>query len=115
MALRAMAVTWLIVLSMLAGAFSAGAAPLGPQLDAFGNPLCLPSQENGSHAGHGALPGCCVLSCCAELSVATGPSTPIDLSFCHKILDRLALQTRDAAPRLFLKGARHARGPPLFI
>lgn len=62
------------VVAQLVGATAGAAAPAGPLLDAFGNPLCLDGSGRG--AGDGApqphadccQAGCCVAGCSAPLA-----------------------------------------------
>ncbi|MER2537462.1 MAG: hypothetical protein ABTQ31_20115 [Rhizobiaceae bacterium] len=56
----------LLVAQAFLTAWAAGAMPLGPQLDVFGNPLCINGahQDGGGPAtDHPGLPDCCAFGC----------------------------------------------------
>ncbi|HTV68586.1 MAG TPA: hypothetical protein VMF90_08620 [Rhizobiaceae bacterium] len=89
------------------------AAPLhDPQLDAFGNPLCITSGDRGVHSP-ADTPGntldCCALSCSLSSTVLAAPtfdSAPVQ----HDAAGRLiAFPTREPAPPV---RAEHASGSP---
>lgn len=54
-----------LVAQSLLGAFTAGAAAHATALDAFGNPLCITSDDHGGAPGEkpAQLPNCCTLGC----------------------------------------------------
>jgi hypothetical protein len=56
----------LLVLQSFLSAWAAGAMPIQPTLDAFGNPLCITSGDHGGgSADHSKLPDCCTFGCSA--------------------------------------------------
>ena len=59
----------LFVLQSIVGAFAASSMPAFPQLDAFGNALCISADHtsNGNHdGGHESAADCCLLGCCVS-------------------------------------------------
>lgn len=62
--LVALAAAFVILAQSFFTAWAAASMPLGPQLDAFGNPLCFPDRGNGdSSTDHSKLPNCCTYGC----------------------------------------------------
>ncbi|MCO5064655.1 MAG: hypothetical protein M9924_09570 [Rhizobiaceae bacterium] len=62
----------ILLLNAFASAWSSAAAAASPNLDAFGNVLCLPDQ-GGQNGGHGTLPNCCTFGCTMGSSVLEPP------------------------------------------
>ncbi|MBP2238469.1 hypothetical protein J2Z31_005006 [Sinorhizobium kostiense] len=63
----------LLVLQTVLGAHALGGMPASPQLDAFGNPLCLSADhsDTGDHGGgSGHATDCCMLGCWASSQLA---------------------------------------------
>lgn len=55
----------ILVVQAFTSAWAAGAMPIQPMLDAFGNPLCITStdQGDGPASDHSKLPNCCTFGC----------------------------------------------------
>jgi hypothetical protein len=61
-----------IVLQSFFTAWAAGAMPIQPMLDIFGNPLCITSLDKGNKGpvgDHSKLPDCCTFGCTMGSSV----------------------------------------------
>jgi len=73
----AVAAALVLILQSIAIAWSAAAMPAGPQLDAFGNPLCIAGSDHGG-ADHGGdrsrLANCCTFACANASPVLALPS-----------------------------------------
>jgi hypothetical protein len=68
----ALVAAMLMLVQSVAGSFAATATH--PKRDAFGNPLCITSTDNGWPAGNPhTLPGCCILGCGASASALAVP------------------------------------------
>ncbi|BCH33280.1 hypothetical protein MesoLjLc_52100 [Mesorhizobium sp. L-8-10] len=68
---------FVLVLQAFAAGWAAGAMPSGPQLDAFGNPLCITSidHDDGDSTGdHSKLPNCCTFGCSFASFTVAAPS-----------------------------------------
>lgn len=70
--------TLALLLQAVFMAWSVGAAPAAPALDAFGNPLCITGADGAAPAGFAGLgtPDCCAFGC--SLSATTVPQAPDD-------------------------------------
>lgn len=67
----------LFALQTLTVTWAAGTMPAGPQLDAFGNPLCITSADHDRTAPAGdrsRLPECCMFGCTAAWNAMAGPA-----------------------------------------
>jgi hypothetical protein len=65
----------LLFVHSIALAWNAGAMPLGPMLDQFGNPLCITSGDHDAPAQpHGEVPSCCAIGCMFAASWTAGAS-----------------------------------------
>ena len=85
-ALVALVAGCLLLVQAFTSAWASGAMPLGPRLDAFGNPLCITSTDNDDPTGgHSKLPDCCVLGCSAAVPPLAAPA-------CGSIVLALPLQ-----------------------
>jgi hypothetical protein len=57
-------------------AWSAGIMPLGPMLDAFGNPLCITSTDRSPPSeNHSSLPDCCTMGCASASPLVALPAS----------------------------------------
>ena len=73
----ALVAMFMLFAQTFATAWAAGASPYGPQLDAFGNPLCVTSSvsDAGAPAGdHTDMSGCCTLGCGTVATALPAPS-----------------------------------------
>lgn len=60
----ALVVALVLVVQSFLSAWATGAMPATPRLDAFGNPLCVTSDDHaGGSSDHSTLPACCTLAC----------------------------------------------------
>jgi hypothetical protein len=93
----ALAAACLLVLQAVVGAFAIGSSP---QVDAFGNPLCVTSLDSsgqGSHdAGHSKLAGCCTLGCSMFAPVLPAPSQQAAPASELRLLSHLPVLRLDA-------------------
>ncbi|MCX7304055.1 MAG: hypothetical protein NTV73_06920 [Hyphomicrobiales bacterium] len=71
------------VLQSLLMAWAAGAMPIQPDLDAFGNPLCITSVDRDTQSpvkDHSTMLDCCTLGCSMGSSVlASAPEADVGL------------------------------------
>jgi hypothetical protein len=66
--IAAWALALVLIAQSIVGAYALGVAGAGPQLDSFGNPLCLNGPDHDSTSGsdlpgHSKLPPCCTFAC----------------------------------------------------
>lgn len=97
-------------------AWSAGAMPLGPMHDQFGNPLCITSVDHGGPAqDHGKLPNCCVMGC-ATSTWSAAPSDDAAFFFID-LPDHLAADAphADDGEKRPLSAPFGARAPPYLL
>lgn len=53
-----------LLMQAFTSAWAAGAMPMQPLLDSFGNPLCITGTDHGgTPSDHSKLPNCCTLGC----------------------------------------------------
>ena len=66
--IAAWALALVLITQSVVGAYALGVAGTGPQLDSFGNPLCLNGLDHDGSGGsgipdHSKLPPCCTFAC----------------------------------------------------
>lgn len=64
----ALVLALVLIAQSVVGAFALGAYGAGPQLDAFGNPLCQTGVDHDNSSGsgtpdHSRIPSCCTFAC----------------------------------------------------
>lgn len=114
----AIAAACVLILQSIGSAFAIGSAGPHPQLDAFGNSICVTS-DGGIHSGgsdgeNSQRPECCTISC--NMSVQpTGVPTDSGWIFFEPHVS-VSTGTRPwlyRPARLSADGAVHPRAPPL--
>lgn len=80
----ALVAIYMLVLQGMLGAFAMGAASASPMLDAFGNPICITSDNSVADAPdpvrHTPLPDCCVSGCSMFAPVTADEREPRSLA-----------------------------------
>ncbi|WP_156394386.1 hypothetical protein [Mesorhizobium sp. Root172] len=111
----ALAMALVLIAQSVVGAYALGVAGAGPQLDSFGNPLCLNSSDHDGGTdsglpGHSKLPPCCTFACSmfwpgmaastdfARLAVSVRISDPVIFAYPRSI-DLPAPDYRQGNPR----------------
>jgi hypothetical protein len=66
--IAAWALALVLIAQSVVGAYALGVVGTGPQLDSFGNPLCVNGPDHdgsggSDHPGHSKLPPCCTFAC----------------------------------------------------
>jgi hypothetical protein len=107
----------LLFVHSIALAWNAGAMPLGPMLDQFGNPLCITSGHPDAPAQpYGEMPSCCAIGCMS--AAAWTPGEPGDKPYYlleipqHVAANRSPVQKHQARPEFRQNGPR---APPTDI
>lgn len=115
----ALVLALVLVSQSVVGAFALGAAGAGPQLDAFGNPLCLNGSDHDNSGGsgtpdHSKRPSCCTFACSMFWPGIAAPTNVGQIEPGLRIGLRLAF-THHAAIDLHEQGYRpgNPRAPPL--
>lgn len=105
-----------LVLQAFLTAWSTGAMPLSPALDAFGNPLCVTSAEFASgDTDHqpGDLPNCCTLGCSMVAPLLPAPAGEAERIVIVGEMPTDAAFDQSALHRLPDHDPGHPRAPPL--
>ena len=104
----------ILLVQLFATGFTAASHAAAPQLDAFGNVLCLSGEPGDAPDGnHGSLPGCCTFGC---NQAASAPAVPQHdtVALTPRPVTRVAVllpETRNSLPgRLTHPGS--PRAPP---
>jgi hypothetical protein len=94
----------MLVMQALLGALAIGSAAADPMVDAFGNPLCVTSDQQDPSGGrdHTAMPDCCTSACSMVAPALTG----------ERDAHYLANPLRIPAPATFDIGSRAAQPAP---
>jgi hypothetical protein len=108
---------FLFVLQTLTVAWATSATPSAPQLDAFGNPLCITSTDHDRTAPAGdrsKLPQCCEFGCTATWTTVAGPAGD-DIVFWRPLLGSDVFFRRHGVLRVAAPDhdPRSPRAPPL--
>ncbi|MBX3568715.1 MAG: hypothetical protein KF914_11705 [Rhizobiaceae bacterium] len=63
-----------LLMQAFTSAWAAGAMPIPPMLDSFGNPLCITGTDlGGTPSDHSKLPNCCTFGCGSVSPVLQAP------------------------------------------
>lgn len=106
---------WLLLQTVAGFASGASASPIA--LDAFGNPLCITSQEHGGGEApglpHNKVPACCTLSCGWSAATAVPvPNDPaLEAPLTIAVYRAVYIETVDAG-RMLRRLPANPRGPP---
>ena len=110
----ALVLALVLITQSAVGAFALGAAGAGPQLDAFGNPLCLNGSDHDNTGGSSKIPSCCTFACSMFWPGIAAPANLGHVEPGLRIALRLAF-AHHAAIDLHEQGYRpgNPRAPPL--
>lgn len=97
---------WLMLVQSVAGSI---AAP-GQTVDAFGNALCITSEDHTQPAQqHHELPGCCILGCSA---LGSGVAPPSDVAWLDVSLQGWLVRYESGAASIEVAAEDHNPGSP---
>lgn len=115
----ALIAAFVLVLHVVGGAFALGAMPNPPQLDVFGNPICMGAQhsDTGDHdGGHGQPTDCCLLGCSMSSQLLAAATS--DASWVRPIpVSSDGLQSLSSTVRIHAREnySGYPRAPPALI
>ena len=100
--IAALALALVLFVQSVTGAFALGTSAGGPQLDAFGNPLCLnDAGHEGGGSGipdHSKIPSCCTFACSMFWPGVPAPADPYRVVPAVRAETHLAFAHRKAIP-----------------